>query len=119
MKELKSVLKHLNKEEVNLASEKVELASTSEISSLTTMFKNNVENLSKEYDEYFKLRKSVKSGFSRASQIGQELEQMVLEFSKNAKELGISPDSVKEYKQAKQALDKSFPVLKDMKKFIR
>jgi len=99
--QLNKIFRKLAKEEkTELASEKVELASVADLKKANNKAFNSIEknqvNLSKLVDAKNKVRESS----SDILKIKKELDNLKTDFFKKAKDLGIQPTSIEEYKIA-------------------
>ena len=110
--QLNKVFSKLAKEDkkTKLASEKVELASIADLKKATNTAFNSIEknnvNLSKLVDAKNKVRESS----ADMLKIKKELDNLKTDFFKKAKDLGIAPASIQEYKlsiDAQNAIDKA------------
>jgi len=115
---MKSVLKHLNKNEVNLSSEKVELSSIDKLKEIVKDARGEAKRRedaikwAKKAEEAFKIISDadgiIEAAMKAAGKFQDSSNKMLIDFAKKAEELGIKPSSVKEWKEAEDAVNEVF-----------
>jgi predicted nucleic acid-binding Zn-ribbon protein len=111
MKELKSVLKHLNKDEVNLASEKVELNKVEDLMKEGGKIGGNIKSLEM---EILSMANDIKKESSKYDSLISEMSKL----EKAAKELGVdnvakdATEAIKFYKDRQRRADSMLNAVK-------
>jgi hypothetical protein len=108
---LKNVINKLSQEEkkeVNLASEKVELATFADVKTQIQRAESEYDKILKYADRIFDLKKEAKKNTSveLLDRIVRELESDKKEFVSKVKDLGIDPNKLKQPKEYDQAIKK-------------
>ena len=103
-------------EKTELKSEKVELASVGDLKkALNAVEKGGMDKYRKSFDSFLESRKNLENAVNDLKQRNEVLEKKVNDFSKAAKDLGLSPNSVKEYDRATFIIDNTKSIVKKTK----
>ena len=109
---MKSVLKHLNKNEVNLASDKVELGAIDDLKSDLKKSKDLIDFVT-DMNSFLDRAKTVaKNGSVTADSYIDRIKERASKVESQLKELGLEKSAVKEFKD----VDKTITFLNSIKK---
>ena len=101
-----------------LKSEKVELASIADLKSSVSKLEKELEANFKKRNDFFKARQEYSNSVKNIENLRTATNKETKAFAKAAKDLGLSPDSVKEYKDALFVVDSAKKDLADAKKLL-
>jgi antirestriction protein len=85
-------------EKTELASVKVELASVADLKKSVSNLSTQLESNFKKRNAFFKARQDYSKSIDVIESLRKDANKQKLDFAKAAKDLGLSPDSVEEYK---------------------
>jgi hypothetical protein len=102
---LKSVYNKINKQE--LKTEKVELASVQEIGKLANEYYSNTDTVNSIIKGLLSEARRADSKLDQAIKSANKMESIVTEVQKQAQELGINPNNIKELQSAKLAIQEA------------
>ena len=118
MNTLKSVLRHLNKEEkVELSSEKVELALVDDLKKALGEFNDIDKDHAKLMNDYKSLKGSADVLTAQAQRLKNKLSSIKDKYEKAAKELGVNPNDNTMFGIAEANIDFTDRILKELKTF--
>ena len=101
-----------------LASEKVELASVADLKKSVMALDKELESNFKKRNAFFKAKQDYSNSIKNIESIRSSANKETKAFAKAAKDLGLTPDSVKEYKDALFIVDSAKKDLADAKKLL-
>ena len=101
-----------------LASEKVELASVADLKKSVSALDKELESNFKKRNAFFKAKQDYSNSIKNIKAIRSAATKETKAFAEAAKDLGLTPDSVKEYKNALSIIDSVKKDLADAKKLL-
>jgi len=108
-----------NRSNVELKAEVLELASLSELKSASKQINSIHDKVLNSADAADSAIDKVKKDAQELEKVASSVSRVKAEFSKQAKELGLKPESVKEYNALQAELDSALGTASDIKKVYK
>lgn len=116
MNTMKSVFSKIAEDKTELAKHEVELASVADLKkALGAVKKGGMDNYRKARSNFDESRRNLQNAVNDLENRNEVLEKAINEFNKSVKDLGLNPNSVKEYGEAESMLQDSKAIVKNTK----